>query len=241
MGRMSKSRVTPDDFQIIYDRFQTSISRYDCGQHCAPLNGGEPVCCTTRDAIPVVDKAEFALLRGRTDLWRRFKPYDAASRKIVDELHSTCAAIECKGARHCERDNRTLACRAFPFFPFITRAGELIGLGYYWTFEDRCWVLSNLKIVERGFVRDFIAAYEYLFEKDPEEFETMKNYSATMRRTFSRLGRPIPIIARAGGYLKIMPKTGEIRPAHVEEFKAHGPYKSSAAYARAVKEAQRSN
>ena len=235
---MSNARITPADFAVIYDRFQSSISRYDCGQHCAPLNRGEPVCCTTRDAIPVVDKAEFALLRGRTDLWRRFKPHDAASRKIVEELHPTCAAIECKGARHCQRDNRTLACRSFPFFPYVTRTGEIIGLAYYWTFEDRCWVISNLKIVERAFVRDFLSAYDYLFEKDPEEFQTMKDYSATMRRVFSRANRFIPIIGRDGGYFKVMPKSGEVRPARVEEFKPHGPYKSPQAYQRAVKAAE---
>lgn len=235
---MSKNRIAPADFAEIYRRFQAPISRFDCGQHCAPLNGGEPVCCTTRDAVPVVDKAEFKLLQSRTDLWHKFKPQDAAGRKIIDELHPTCTAIECKGAAFCERDNRTMACRAFPFFPYITREGELIGLAYYWTFEDRCWVISNLQIVEREYVRDFISAYEYLFEKDAEEFETMKNHSALMRRVFSRANRIIPIIAREGGYLKVMPKTAELRAARVQEFKPHGPYKSKAAYARAVKEAQ---
>ena len=53
---MSKQRAQPADFREIYEGFQSPLSRFDCGKHCAPLNGGEPVCCTTRHAIPVVHK-----------------------------------------------------------------------------------------------------------------------------------------------------------------------------------------
>lgn len=229
--------IQPDDFREIYDRFQASISRHDCGRKCAPLNGGEPVCCSTRNAIPIVQKAEWRLLKARTDMWRRFKPYDSASRQIVAELSTDCAAIECRGARHCERDNRSLACRAFPFCPYITREGAFIGLACYWTFEDRCWVISNMQEVDADFVRDFVAAYEYLFEKDPEEFKTFRDYSATMRRTFSRKGRYIPLIGRDGGYLKVLPHGRGIVKADPAKFPKHGPYKSERAYQRAVKEA----
>ena len=133
--------MTPADFAVVYDKFKAAVSRYDCGRFCSPLNKGEPVCCSTQHAVPVVDKAEFRFLKTRTDLWHVFKPYDAATRKIVDELHHTCAAIECKGARSCERDNRSVACRAFPFYPYLTREGDLAGLGTYWTYEDRCWLI----------------------------------------------------------------------------------------------------
>lgn len=229
--------VLPEQFDDIYRRFQAAISRYDCGKWCAPLNGGEPVCCSTQHAVPVVHKAEWELLSARTDLWHRFKPYDAPTRKIVDELPTTCRAIECKGARRCERDNRTLACRAFPFFPYITRAGDFVGLAYYWDFEDRCWIISNLQVVEGDFVREFVAAYEALFRTDADEFPTLRDHSASMRRVFTRRRQIIPLIGRDGGYFKVMPRTGAIRPARVEEFRKYGPYRSAKAYARAVKEA----
>jgi hypothetical protein len=230
-------RIEPDDFRQIYDAFQAPVSRYDCGRHCAPLNGGEPVCCSTRNAIPVVQKAEWRLLKSRTDMWRPFKPYDAASRRIVKELSSDCAAIECRGARHCERDNRSLACRAFPFCPYITREGAFIGLATYWIFEDHCWVISNMAVVDPAFVREFVAGYELLFEKDPEEFKTFRDYSATMRRTFSRKKRAIPLIGRDGGYLKVLPHGRGIVPVDPAKLPKHGPYRSERAYRRAVKEA----
>src|SRR5262249_43082917 len=100
----------PEDFARIYERFQAPIARFDCGRKCAPSTGGEPACCPPRNAAPLVQKAESRLLRARSDLWQRFKPFDAASRKLVAGLHHSCTAIECKGVSFCERENRSMAC-----------------------------------------------------------------------------------------------------------------------------------
>lgn len=226
------------DYERIYDGFGAAIAeRHDCGRYCAPLNGGEPVCCTTSHAIPIVQKSEWKLLKKRTDLWRKFTPFDKVSREIVDELHESCCAIECKGAAFCERDNRTLACRSFPFFPYFTKQGEMVGLGYYWSFEDRCWVLSNLACVDKVFVEQFMAAYELLFARDEEEREAFVAESAKMRRRFSRKKLPLPLIGRDGALYKIMPKTkGRIVPAKLSDFPRHGPYRSMKAWRKTLKE-----
>ncbi|MGH6931073.1 MAG: hypothetical protein ACREEE_01420 [Dongiaceae bacterium] len=227
----------PEDFARIYRRFRAPITRFDCGKKCAPLNGGEPVCCSTDHAIPMVQKAEWRLLKSRTDLWRKFKPFNAASRKLVNALHHSCTAIECKGAAFCERDNRSMACRAFPFFPYITRAGEFAGLAYYWEFEQTCWVISNLTVVDLDFVKEFISAHEALFAADPDEFETFRGQSIHMRREFSRRDQPIPLIGRDGNYLKVLPRTGEVVPLAAKHLPKHGPYESAAAYRHAVRAA----
>src|SRR5262249_27874804 len=185
---MPKATITSADFASLYDGFTAPVSRFDCGRKCAPLNGGEPICCSTQHAVPLVLKAEFALLKSRTDLWHKFKPYDAATRQIVRELHDSCAAIECKGVAFCERENRSLACRAFPFYPYITREGEFVGLAYYWSFEDSCWVISNLAIVDKAFIDEFVEVHEYLMKVDTDEKENFTDFSATMRRVFSRRG-----------------------------------------------------
>jgi len=239
MRLMARTRhATPEDFARIYARFEAPIARFDCGKKCAPLNGGEPVCCSTENAVPIVSRPEWRLLESRTDLWHRFKPFDAETRKIVDDLHSSCAAIECKGARHCERENRSLACRAFPFFPYITAAGEFVGLTTFWYFEDRCWVISNLKIVDRRFLQECCAAFDDLFACDRDEFEAVSEESASMRRVFSRWTRPIPILTREGRCLKALPHGARIVKARPTEFGPHGPYRSKGAYDRAVREAE---
>lgn len=234
---MTKTRITPEHFGDVYKQFNASISKYDCGRKCAPLNGGQPVCCTTGNAIPVVHKAEFALLKSRTDLWSGFKAKDATSRKIVKELPASTCAIECKGAAFCERDNRTIACRAFPFFPYITAKGEFIGLSVYWIFEDRCWMIARMELAELAFIKEMVASFEKIFAFDPEEWESMKSHGASTRRVYSRWNRPIPVLGRDGGIFKVMPRTHELRPATMADFKPRGAYKSEAAYKKAVKEA----
>ncbi len=212
-------------FVEVYARFRSAISRYDCGTKCAPHNGGVPVCCSTEHAVPIVDVTEWELLRSRTDLWRPYVPDDAEGRKIVADLHPQTCAIECKGARFCERENRSLACRAFPFAPYLTRDGDFPGLTYYWTFEDRCWVISNLQIVDRQFIRECVAAYELVFAHDRVEYQSFFEHSAAMRRVFTRWGRLIPVIGREGGLFAIEPRSHRLRPAQLEEFSRHGPYR----------------
>lgn len=222
----------------MYDMFEASISKkVDCGKMCAPLNGGSPVCCSTDHAVPIVTTSEYKHLKTVTDAWKKYKPKDKAGREIVDELHEDCRAIECKIAPYCDRVSRTLACRAFPFFPYFTKEEELIGLSYYWTFEDRCWVISNLKVVEPEFVKEMIETYEYLFKKDRDEKEAMVDQSKSMRKSFGKKGRPIPIIGRDGNYYKVMPKTkGKVVPASLAEFGALEPFTSDKAYHKAIKE-----
>jgi Fe-S-cluster containining protein len=221
----------------IYKRFSASISeQFDCGRMCAPLNGGEPVCCSTQHAVPIVTTHEYELLKKRAKMWHRFKPFDRDTRQIVKELDSGCKAIECEGARHCERDNRTLACRSFPFFPYLTKEKELIGLSYYWSFEDRCWVISNLSIVEQEFIDEIINVHEYLFKKDEDEKDAFLEQSASMRRVFSRQNRVIPIIGCSGDFFKVLPKSGgKVLPAKAKDFKPHGPFVSDKAYCAEIK------
>jgi hypothetical protein len=231
---MAKATIKAQDFATLYEGFTAAVSRFDCGRKCAPLNGGEPVCCSTQNAVPVVHKVEFDLLKSRTDLWSRFKPYDYATRQIMAEVTGDCMAIHCKGARHCERDNRTIACRGFPFYPYITRQRQFIAIGTYWVFEDRCWMMSNLDIVDREFVEQFVATYEALFVKDESEFKTYLDFSAAARRVFSRWKREIPLLGRRGELLIVEPSTGEVRPGLKKDYPKAAPFRSEREYRAAV-------
>lgn len=230
--------LTPKDFSRIYRLFSAPVSsRYDCGKFCAPLNGGSALCCSTSHTVPVARRAEWALLKSRTDLWRPFRAYDANTRKIKEELDDDCIAIACKGARFCERDNRTLACRAFPYFPYFTRERELVGIAFYWDFADRCWLISNPQVVEKKFIGELIAGYKHLFILDPEEEDVFVDHSAEMRRVFSRKNKPIPILAADGRAFIIPPKSGgKLKPAKRSQFAVHKNFKSQKAYLAAIKD-----
>ncbi len=230
--------ASKNDFEKIYNMFSANIAKkLDCGKICAPLNNGQPACCTTENAIPIVEKEEWKLLKSRTDLWKRFKPFDKASKKIVDELPSDTCAVECKGASLCERDNRSLACRSFPFFPYFDSKGTLLGLTCYWEFEDRCWVISNLHVVEKQFVSEMIRAYEFLFKKDVDQREAFIDESKRMRKVFSRRNEPIQLISRKMEYLMILPKSkGRVIKTDALSFIPYKPFTSDKDYKKAIKE-----
>ena len=219
---------TIDLYRKIYKKFQKPVSRYDCGRKCAPLNGGTPVCCDTEHALPIVDKREWQFLQSRSDLWHLYLKRDAESRRERKDMHRDCRLVECKGARHCERENRSLACRAFPFFPYLTAEDEFVGLAPFWDFADRCWLMNNMQVVDREFVGQFVEAHELMFAADKEERAANAAQSATMRRVFSRWNRIIPLIGRDGEYLAIEPRSHRIRKASWREYVRHDAFKNEA-------------
>lgn len=227
MSKSKKAQPQPTQktFAKIFDLFDAPVMKVNCGEKCAHLNEGGPVCCDVDNAIPIMQVAEWKLLKSRSNLWKAFKPYDEHTQGIVDELSDQCKAVECKGAMHCERDNRSLSCRAFPFFPYIGKDGEIMGLSYYWHFEDTCWVISNQHLVEQDFIDQFIEAYEILFKKDPEEYEVFVDYSATQRRVFSRRKQNIPVLGKKGKIYLIKPKKGGIKKGSKKDLPKFKPFK----------------
>jgi len=199
------ARVYADMFR----RLQAPISRkLDCGQKCAPLNQGVPVCCDREQALPIVDEGEWTLLRARTKMWSIYTPKNKSEVKEFGDGSDGCNAITCRGVKHCERDNRSLACRTFPFFPYFSPEKELVGLSHYWSFEGLCWVVSNLRVVEKPFIVEMIDSHEYLFSRDPEWRQTYVGYSATMRGVFTKKNRRIPVLGRAGKLSWVLPGHG---------------------------------
>jgi len=220
----------PQDFAQLYQAFQAPIAALDCGDRCAPYNEhGVPFCCDTRHAVPTAYQAEWEYLQDNTNLWHAWQSTDP---DITAELQAQAppgvVLIECLGARLCQRGYRAISCRSFPFFPYLTRAGEFIGLTYYWEYEDRCWVISNLQVITDGYRQEFIAAYDRLFEQLPDEKETFRQYSTRMRRSFGRRERPIPLLHRDGRFYQISTSRGDLERVEPENLPKFGPYEIAA-------------
>jgi hypothetical protein len=101
-------------------------------------------------------------------------------------------------------------------------------LSYYWEYEDRCWVISNLSIVSLEYRAEFIAAYDELFERMPAELDNFRFHSTMMRRIFGRRRRAIPLLHRNGGCYKITPRNGRLRRISPESLPKFGPYLAAA-------------
>ncbi len=217
-------------FAGLYAQFKAPITAFDCGAKCAPYNEyGVPFCCDTAHAVPTAYAAEWAYLQANTDLWYLWAAEDETdTARLQAETPVGQVLIECLGYEHCQRDYRSITCRAFPFFPYISKERDFLGLSYYWQYEERCWIISNLQTVTPEYGSEFVAAYDQIFAKYPTEFENFRYNSTIMRRVFGRRKRAIPLLHRNGKVYKITPRTGRLRRVDPVNLPKYEPYKTTA-------------
>lgn len=216
----------PPNIASLHARFEAPIAALDCGARCSPYNErGVPFCCDTRHAVPSAYQAEWEVIQVSTDLWHTWQGRDSAeTAELTAAAPEGQVLLECLGHRLCQRGYRLIACRAFPFFPYVTREGQFIGLSYYWEYEDRCWVISNLHVVTPEYIAQFAAAFDELIAAYPDELENFRQHSIRMRRSYGRRGRAIPLLHRNGKSYKVTPGNGRLRRLDPHKFALHGPY-----------------
>jgi len=219
------------DVRRFYDRFDAPVTEFDCGALCAPHNpNGKPFCCDICHAVPAVYQQEWQYLQRSTDLWHEWRGDECSdSSGNLAEVHSetpeNMLLLACKGPQHCVRRFRSISCREFPFFPYISSDYRFLGLAYDWSFEASCWVISNLGSVTMQYRQEFIRAYDDLFSLWPEELDSYAGLSESMRDQFSAWNRRIPLLHRNGGSYLISPDRERLRKISPERFPRFGPYR----------------
>jgi hypothetical protein len=215
---------------VVIAKFNLPITTFDCGAKCAQYNEyAVPFCCDNDHAIPTAYIPEWRFLKANTNLWRPWQGEDPdETKRLTSELPDGQILIKCLGHKLCQRSFRSLTCRAFPFFPYIAQGNEFLGLSYYWEYEDRCWLISNLDTVTPTYVDAFVNAYDTLFEYIPDEFGNFRYYSILMRRIFGRQKRKISLLHRDGNIYLVTPKDGQLTHVDWAELPKFGPYEVAA-------------
>lgn len=224
------------NIRAIFAGFDLPITNVDCGQMCAPYNPSrKPFCCDICHAVPAAYTSEWATLRPATDLWHLWRgdecsddEFSASHRiQLESETPNGMLLLACLGPHACERENRLISCRQFPFFPYVTSDGRFLGLAYDWEFEMTCWVISNLARVTSSYRQQFIHTYDRLFALFDEEFESYALRSEEMRELFAELGRRIPLLHRNGGYHLISSRSERARRVDASCLKDFGVYQNN--------------
>ncbi len=231
--------IQPDEIRVLYDGFDAPIAGLDCGQKCAPYNAsGKPFCCDICHAVPTAYTGEWQYLQANTDLWHEWKAEQCVESeaerleevaRLEAETPDNMALIECLGPDACQRDYRALTCRQFPFFPYLTSDYRFIGLAYYWEYEQVCWVISNLQVVTDAYRQQFVATFDELFNRMPEEMDSYAAHSEHMRAEYARRRQSIPLLHRDGGVYRVGPSNERLRRAAADRLPKFGPYKIAAA------------
>jgi Fe-S-cluster containining protein len=190
-------------FEELLGTLRSPITEFDCGTLCAPGNDGVPVCCQASSIVPFMYKAEYELLRRRSKLWGPYRPRNSEEVEMVQEARSCEFFAECKGHEHCERDNRSLACRTFPFEPYLDHDAQLAGLVWYYELKRLCPLIESSHKILPEFIRECISMWEKLFASMPDEIEYYHETSESLRRSFGQARLEIPVHTRNG--IQLMP------------------------------------
>lgn len=219
------------DLRELYDHFDAPVTPFDCGQKCAPHNpDGIPFCCDICHAVPVAFHQEWGYLQSRTDLWHEWRGDECLAEPCDPDLLRSqtpdhMRLLACLGPAHCRREFRTVSCRQFPFFPFITSDDRFIGLAYEWEFETTCWVINHLETVTETYRHEFVRLYDDTLLMWGEEYESYANLSDEMRSVFAARRQRIPILHRNGGYYLLSPASERLQRVTPQQFRRFGPYR----------------
>lgn len=224
---------SPLNIPALFAGFDDPICPIDCGSLCAPHNpSGKPFCCDICQAVPVAYTQEWEYLKAHTSLWHTWlgdectvEPQDPLS--LQQDTPEYMCLLACQGVEHCQREFRSISCRQFPFFPYITSNDRFIGLAYNWDFESTCWVISNLGQVSTAYRQAFIRTYDLIFSQMPEDYESYYCLSEEMREECSKQHRRIPLLHRNGKEYLISPASERLQLVKASQFRKFSVYKSA--------------
>jgi hypothetical protein len=219
----------------LYAGFSVPVTAQDCGQMCAPHNpSGKPFCCDICHAVPAAYKSEWNTLRTETDLWHPWRENECPEADhISQEAHLRSETplgmrlLACLGPRACQRENRLLSCRQFPFFPYVTSDYRFLGLVYDWEFEPTCWVISNLGLVTAAYRQQFVETFDQLFAWFQDVFDSYATRSEELRSYFAGKRRRIPLLHREGGFHLLSPNSERIQPVEPSQLPKFGPFRGA--------------
>ena len=189
---------TKPQLEELLATLRAPVTEIDCGTLCAPGNGGVPICCDKERIVPVLYKPEYALLRQRSDLWRPYRPRTEHQRSLGNDMRACDRLCECKGAAHCDRENRSLVCRTFPLEPYLDHDAQLAGLVWNFESEGTCPLVGSRHKVREDYIDQCMTMWEKAFAWSEEERAFHFELSQTLRRSFGQKGQPVPVFTRAG-------------------------------------------
>ncbi len=216
-----KKQLDKDIFPELYSHFDMPICEIDCGLKCGPYNDyGVPICCDINQVIPSAFDLEWSFLKQNTDLWQ---PWSSAG-SFEEELMDGQVLLQCKGYQECQRDFRTLTCRAFPFYPYLDSQGSFHGLTYYPEFRYGCWIISNLDVVSQAYKTAFQQTFQRIFDFYPDYHQNFIEYSRYERENASEENEKVVLMDFSGDVYLIDPVTEEKYPVQYKELRAFGPF-----------------
>jgi hypothetical protein len=225
---MTSSRSV-SNFQRLYKDFSSPITGVDCGLKCGPYNDyGIPICCDICQVVPSAFEEEWRYLESETDLWSRWEGSSTSEGKeLLQELERGQIPLQCLGHEHCQRQFRTITCRAFPFLPYMDSRGKFVGFTYYPDYRELCWIISNLSLVTLAYKKEFQRCFQEIFEYFPEMKKNYQEYSAYLRDMIPSKDNDLVFFDFIGRVFQINPSKGIPQEVSYQDLQSFGPFEVS--------------
>ena len=213
-------------FKELYREFSLPLSGIDCGEKCGPFNDyGIPVCCDIKIVIPSAYDLEWEYLRTETELWHLWQGSGSIEQEeLIQDVQPGQQLLQCLGHHSCQRSYRSITCRAFPFYPYLDRDGDLLGLAYYREFRDQCWIISNLSVVTAEYKEQFQRTFEKLFQRYPDTKENYLHFSSYMRGQVADAGENLTLLDFSGRVFRVNPISEQVREISYRDLENYGPF-----------------
>ncbi|MBE7411760.1 MAG: hypothetical protein L6Q54_05040 [Leptospiraceae bacterium] len=187
--------LTVEEISYYYTLLNEELTNFDCGSLCKDQNDGVPFCCVPKNAVPFLYRKEFQLLKSRSELWRVWEPKTAQEKKLKSTHEGEDTLFcECKGVAFCERENRSISCRTFPFEPYLDKRGVLVGLIFMKEFLTSCPLSSRLSDIRQEYIDGHFLFWEKLLLRKKDEYDTYKKSSSAYRRWSKKENKKIPLL-----------------------------------------------
>jgi hypothetical protein len=201
------------------------LCEIDCGLKCGPYNDyGVPICCDINQVVPAAFELEWEYLKDQTDFWSPWKSSNPHFYDLEEEVQNGQVLIQCQGYQECQRDYRTLTCRAFPFFPYLDSKDTLSGMAYFPEFRSGCWIISNLDVVSQPYKEAFQGTFQELFAIYPDYLKDHADFCRYIREQAAEEHKKIVMLGFYGGAFLVDPLTEEKIQVEYKELSAFGPF-----------------
>ena len=176
--------ISEKELEWLYSLLDVPMTEFDCGELCAAEKGSVPPCCDSLKTVPVLFKAEYQWHRKHGTFWRQLNEDDSVYPdfcNLIDADDYEQFAV-CPGVEKCERDKRSLVCRTYPFEPFITEEGALVGLTFNMEEVDVCALISKKGFaLNPAYISNSLVYWDFIFQRFPDQFDLYLESSDDLR------------------------------------------------------------
>ena len=192
----TNGKLSSEELHELFELMSHPMISFDCGQLCRDTGDGMPVCCDHSNFHPLLFTDEYKWLKAhRGAQWKKFVPKSKLDRKEVKELADHLIFADCPGIENCNRDNRALVCRFFPFEPHVCGDGKVQGLAFITEDEKKCPLVKKpRKTFSKRYVNASIKVWQKIIDAYPDEKELYVSESKKRERRAKRKDKRVRLL-----------------------------------------------